>query len=234
MKVSEWVAELAPRDADPNWSNIRDGMLQIYAAKIATGSPPEPGDDIANQIRKLLFSQQTLTSQQVNKIYQNLDDDVLSNIFTAVPRDYIVMTYVDQGRDIDFAKASPGQQASALLELLLQQSAGTLIIDQPEDDLDNRIIMHIVRLIRTSKSRRQLLFTTHNPNIVVNGDADKIIALKSGQPPKDGEPVAIIQLDVDGAIETPEVRKVITHVMEGGKEAFDLRNRKYNFPTIAD
>jgi hypothetical protein len=43
-----------------------------------------------------------------------------------------------------------------------------------------------------------------------------------------------IQIDVDGAIETPEIRKVITHIMEGGKAAFDLRNRKYNFETIAD
>ena len=90
------------------------------------------------------------------------------------------MTYVDAGRDMAFAKASPGQQASALLELLLKQSAGTLIIDQPEDDLDNRVIMRIVELIRTSKSHRQLIFTTHNPNMVVNGDADKIIALKAG------------------------------------------------------
>jgi ABC-type cobalamin/Fe3+-siderophores transport system ATPase subunit len=144
------------------------------------------------------------------------------------------MTYVDQGRDIEFPKASPGQQASALLELLLSQSAGTLIIDQPEDDLDNRIIMQIVALIRKSKDRRQLLFTTHNPNIVVNGDADKVIALRSGESARDDTPDGRIQVDVDGAIETPEIRKVITRIMEGGKEAFDLRNRKYNFETIAD
>jgi chromosome segregation protein len=161
----------------------------------------------------------------------NLDDDRLSDIFAAVPRDFIVMNYVDQGREVEFEKASPGQQASALLELLLSQSAGTLIIDQPEDDLDNRVIMQIVNLIRKSKDRRQLLFTTHNPNIVVNGDADKVVALKSGDTAQtDGR----IQIDVDGAIETPEIRKIITHIMEGGKAAFDLRNRKYNFETIAD
>jgi ABC-type cobalamin/Fe3+-siderophores transport system ATPase subunit len=114
----------------------------------------------------------------------------------------------------------------------LSQSAGTLIIDQPEDDLDNRVIMQIVSLIRKSKDRRQLLFTTHNPNIVVNGDADKVIALKSGDTAQPDE--GRIQIDVDGAIETPEIRKVITHIMEGGKAAFDLRNRKYNFETIAD
>jgi len=89
----------------------------------------------------------------------------------------------------------------------LSRSAGTLIIEQPEDDLDNRVIMQIVNLIRKSKDRRQLLFTTHNPNIVVNGDADKVVALKSGDAAQtDGR----IQIDVDGAIETPEIRKVIT------------------------
>jgi hypothetical protein len=81
----------------------------------------------------------------------------------------INMSYLDDNRPIDFRMASPGQQASALLELLLKQSAGTLIIDQPEDDLDNRVIMRIVELLRTSKSTRQLIFTTHNANIVVNG-----------------------------------------------------------------
>jgi ABC-type cobalamin/Fe3+-siderophores transport system ATPase subunit len=150
---------------------------------------------------------------------------------SAVPKDFIVMTYIDDvGREYPFGLASPGQQASALLELLLNQHAGTLIIDQPEDDLDNRIIMNIVHLIRTSKSSRQLIFATHNSNIVVNGDADKIVVLKSGEPVMPPNPNAPkIQIDEDGAIETPAIRSQITRVMEGGKEAFDLRGRKYGF-----
>lgn len=80
--------------------------------------------------------------------------------------------------------------------------------------------MQIVALIRKSKNRRQLLFTTHNPNIVVNGDADKVIALRSGESARDDTSDGRIQVDVDGAIETPEIRKVITRIMEGGKETF--------------
>ncbi|MET4631873.1 ABC-type cobalamin/Fe3+-siderophores transport system ATPase subunit [Bradyrhizobium sp. I1.8.5] len=117
-----------------------------------------------------------------------------------------------------------------LLELLLKQSAGTLIIDQPEDDLDNHVIMRIVELLRTSKATRQLIFTTHNANIVVNGDADKIIALKSPEPsPNPNNNAPRVQLDCDGAIETPTVGSTITSIMEGGREAFDLRSRKYRF-----
>jgi chromosome segregation protein len=233
-KSEAWVEDLCKLNAAVNWSHIKTKLLGLYKAKVFAGSPTEPADDASNAIKELIFTESKLTDQQTHKLFQNLDDDRLSDIFAAAPRDYIVMTYVDQGRDIEFPKASPGQQASALLELLLSQSAGTLIIDQPEDDLDNRIIMQIVALIRKSKDRRQLLFTTHNPNIVVNGDADKVIALRSGESARDDTSDGRIQVDVDGAIETPEIRKVITRIMEGGKEAFDLRNRKYNFETIAD
>lgn len=228
-KVSDWVEQLLEADAVPKWVDARTTLLDLYGTKIESGSPPEPSEEDALLIKGIIFQDSTLTTQQTIKLYQNLNDEVLANIFAAVPRDYIVMTYVDQGRDVPFEQASPGQQASALLELLLRQSAGTLIIDQPEDDLDNRVIMKIVSLIRTSKSGRQLLFATHNPNIVVNGDADKVIALKSGDTAPGREEAARIQVDVDGAIETPAVRDAITHVMEGGKEAFDLRSRKYNF-----
>ena len=159
-----------------------------------------------------------------------MNDATVSQVLAAVPKDAIVLTYVDEGKSIDFRRASPGQQASALLELLLRQSAGTLIIDQPEDDLDNRVIMRIVDLIKRSKCGRQLILSTHNPNIVVNGDADKIIALRSAEPtqrPSDVTPR--INIDVDGAIETPEVRSAITSIMEGGRAAFDLRGRKYGY-----
>jgi hypothetical protein len=230
-KCQEWVSELSRIDANPSWTSIKRSILELYKAKILAGSPAEPSDEQVANIRKLFFTQTALTRQQSQRTYQNLDDSALSDIFAAVPRDYIVMTYIDQGHDVEFEKASPGQQASALLELLLSQSAGTLIIDQPEDDLDNRIIMEIVAQIRTSKSGRQLLFATHNPNIVVNGDADKVIALKSGDYVPGSRVGARIQVDVDGAIETGDVRDAITHLMEGGKRAFDLRSRKYNFET---
>jgi ABC-type cobalamin/Fe3+-siderophores transport system ATPase subunit len=112
--------------------------------------------------------------------------------------------------------------------LLLKQEAGTLIVDQPEDDLDNKVIMEVAHLLQVTKPTRQLIFATHNPNFVVNGDADKVIALAfSGQ--SDDENVAKISIGEDGAIETPEVREAITEIMEGGANAFELRARKYQF-----
>jgi hypothetical protein len=232
-KCATWVTHAIAADQDGAWDEICDRVLTAYEGKITAGRPPEPPDSVVTGMKSFLLYGEAVTDKQLKRIYQNLDDNIVGAVMSAIPNDFIVMTYVDEGRNIDFAKASPGQQASALLELLLRQSAGTLIIDQPEDDLDNRVIMRIVQLIRTSKNRRQLIFATHNSNIVVNGDADKIIALKSGEPavrPTDDSPR--IQLLDDGAIETESIRETITHIMEGGKQAFDLRSRKYRFDAV--
>ena len=153
----------------------------------------------------------------------------MSDVVSFVQEHFISFEYKDDGSYIEFSKASPGQQAAALLELLLNQDAGTLIIDQPEDDLDNKKIMAIAKRIRTSKSRRQIIFATHNANILVNGDADKIIVL-SGTPDGVAEKTvgeSRIGIEHDGSIETPSVRTHITTTLEGGADAFRLRARKY-------
>lgn len=232
---TDWIKEVLEGDEEHGWTKLGQRFLELYEAKIMAGSPPDASDGLLNSLQGLIFNGvRPLTDRQRKRIYQNLADPVIAGIVAAVPNDAINMSYVDDGRAIDFRMASPGQQASALLELLLKQSAGTLIIDQPEDDLDNRVIMRIVELLRTSKSTRQLIFTTHNANIVVNGDADKIVALKSPEPtsnPNNNAPR--VQLDCDGAIETPAVRTMISSIMEGGREAFDLRSRKYRFDSVS-
>nr|WP_165504486.1 AAA family ATPase [Rhizobium laguerreae] len=230
QKCEDWVKAAISYD-EHAWEKIVAELLAIYRLKISAGSPGEPGTEILARIKALFFQNSPVTDRQAGRIYANLSDSTLSDILAAVPQDRIVMKYVDEsGKEMQFGQASPGQQASALLELLLRQSAGTLIIDQPEDDLDNRVIMKIVSLIRSSKSRRQLIFTTHNPNMVVNGDADKVVALNTREPRPGGSYSGpVISLRVDGAIETPDVRDYITNVIEGGREAFDLRSRKYGY-----
>jgi hypothetical protein len=227
----EWVTATLEGDEENGWARLRQSFVDLYEAKIMAGSPPDASEGTLSSLQTIIFNGiRKLTDRQYKRIYQNLADPIVAAIVAAIPVDSISMSYVDEGRSIDFRMASPGQQASALLELLLKQSAGTLVIDQPEDDLDNRVIMRIVELLRTSKGTRQLIFTTHNANIVVNGDADKIIALKSPEPssiPNNDAPR--VQLDCDGAIETSEVHASITSIMEGGREAFDLRSRKYRF-----
>lgn len=226
----DWLSDALKDDVADGWATICDGFLEIYKSKIMAGGHSEPSATIAAQIQRLFFSgrDQTLTPNAVNRVFANLTDQTLGMLLSSVPRDNIALTYVSDGQDIPFDKASPGQQASALLRLLLQQVAGTLIVDQPEDDLDNRVLMEIVGRIRTSKGIRQLIFATHNPNLVVNGDADKVVCMVATAP-EDRAPAgsARVRVGVDGAIETPAVRHAVTSVMEGGLQAFDLRARKY-------
>jgi len=130
-----------------------------------------------------------------------------------------------EGEYIPFDSASAGQQASALLGTLLSQGGTPLIIDQPEDDLDSDTVLQIVSKIWRSKSRRQLIFSSHNANLVVNGDADLVLVcayLNAGDQ-------SAGHIKEQGAIDVAAVRDEITSVMEGGERAFRLRKEKYGF-----
>ncbi len=126
---------------------------------------------------------------------------------------------------IAFSAASAGQQATALLRVLLSQTGMPLIIDQPEEDLDNQVVQDVVARIWEAKKRRQVIFASHNANLVVNGDAELVIACdyrKAGD--QSGG-----RIKIEGAIDVPEVREEITLVMEGGEKAFLLRKERYGF-----
>lgn len=123
---------------------------------------------------------------------------------------------------------STGQKATAILLLLLLTSDAPLIIDQPEDDLDNRFITEgIVPRMRTEKRRRQFVFSTHNANIPVLGDSELTIGLTASGEAAEGK--AHIAPEHMGSIDEQDVRELIEEILEGGKEAFERRRRKYGF-----
>ena len=126
---------------------------------------------------------------------------------------------------IPFTNASAGQQATALLETLLAQGTFPLIIDQPEEDLDNPVMLEIVAMIWQAKQRRQIIFASHNANLVVNGDAE-LVAWCSYRAIGDQSRGTIAGT---GAIDMPDVREAIKKIMEGGEAAFKLRREKYGF-----
>lgn len=148
-----WLASVTG-DGDLGWSKVREDVIAIYQAKISAGKPQSPEKAVLDRIVELCGGgEKPISEQAAARIYSRLSDQIVGEVISATPRDFIHLTYVDETRyKVPFDRASPGQQASALLELLLKQEAGTLIVDQPEDDLDNRVIMRIVNLINT-KSR---------------------------------------------------------------------------------
>ncbi|MDE0183931.1 MAG: phosphoesterase [Candidatus Poribacteria bacterium] len=128
---------------------------------------------------------------------------------------------------------SKGQKATAVLLLLLLESDAPLIVDQPEDDLDNRFISEdIVPKMREEKRRRQFLFSTHNANIPVLGDAELILGLTAmGEAGEDESREGIAQIEPGhmGSIDSQTVQGLVKDLLEGGKDAFETRRLKYGF-----
>ena len=122
---------------------------------------------------------------------------------------------------------STGQKATAVLLLLLLESDAPLIVDQPEDDLDNRFIAEgIIPRMREQKQHRQFIFSTHNANIPVLGDAEMILGLSASG---EVEGSARIEPEHRGSIDSQPVRELVEKILEGGRNAFEIRRRKYGF-----
>ena len=123
---------------------------------------------------------------------------------------------------------STGQKATAVLLLLLLESEAPLVVDQPEDDLDNRFITEgVVPIMRQEKRRRQFVLSTHNANIPVLGDAELILGLAASGEAKEGH--AKIAPEHMGSIDIQPVRELVEEILEGGKAAFEMRRSKYGF-----
>ena len=121
-------------------------------------------------------------------------------------------------------KLSTGQQCTAILHMLLLDNQDPLIMDQPEDNLDNAFIAdRIVNELRSAKISRQFLFATHNANIPVFGDAEWIGVFDA-----EGNH-ASIKDDSQGAIDLPQVQQKTAELLEGGRMAFIQRKEKYGF-----
>jgi ABC-type sugar transport system ATPase subunit len=120
----------------------------------------------------------------------------------------------------DLRDHSLGQRASALILFILSQRDNDLIvIDQPEDDLDNQTIFEdVIKLIHNLKRGVQFIFATHNANFPVLGDAEQVGACSFTA----GE--GSIQI---GSIDEPGIQKAIVSIMEGGQEAFARRKEIY-------
>ena len=113
---------------------------------------------------------------------------------------------------------STGQRCTTILPILLTQSARPLFIDQPEDNLDNAFVFEtVVRALQAIKGSRQVIFVTHNPNITVLGEAERVFVFSS-----DGQHATLKQV---GTVD--QCRDQIERIMEGGREAFLLRKARY-------
>ena len=148
--------------------------------------------------------------------------EMLDRLMAWFPEDGLSVEYSRNGDGTHFVpinQASAGQRAAAMLAFLLAHGKEPLVLDQPEDDLDNYLIYDlVVRQIRANKLGRQIIVVTHNPNIVVNGDSEMLHVLhfNSGQ----------CNVKKSGSLQKKEIRDEVCRVMEGGREAFERRYRR--------
>ncbi len=151
-------------------------------------------------------------SQAFQEAFQNNLRELLP---WQVPNTYRVLYH---GKPLE--EHSLGQRASAMMLFILsQQDNDVLLIDQPEDDLDNQTLYtDVIRLVRQLKPNMQFIFATHNANIPVLGDAEQVFACQF-----EGEAMSI----ESGSIDKPTIQQAIVDIMEGGEEAFNKRKEIY-------
>lgn len=204
-----------------SWKSALDELKALAEYKILEDKPIELPETP-------LLTETGLNSTNIQRIVEMFSPD---NWLAMVTREiefepqFFYSTGNEMQDVIPFSEASAGQQATALLSVLLNQEGSPLLIDQPEDDIDNRAINDIIQNIWQAKNKRQLIFTSHNANLVVNGDAELVVCCdyKESSQQTQGE------IKYEGAIDNPEIKKEITLIMEGGEKAFKLRKEKYGF-----
>nr|WP_260590798.1 AAA family ATPase [Variovorax sp. DXTD-1] len=195
------VAEIAgSQDKLAAIESVQHQLLQACSGVGALGA------DIRNRLQRAVLSK----------------PELVDHILCWFPEDGLQVEYSRKGDGRDFqsiGQASAGQRAAAMLAFLLAHGNEPLVLDQPEDDLDNHLIYGlVVQQIRSNKLRRQLIIVTHNPNIVVNGDAEMIYALEFDK----GE----CRVKEKGSLQDQKMRDEVCQVMEGGKEAFERRYQR--------
>ena len=195
--------------------------------------------DLESKVKKI-FEDILSGNYVVNKRYK--EREIIKKLLDDYFYDYWEITY----KDDKLGEMSTGKASFVILMLIigLSNSKSPILIDQPEDNLDNRSVSeNIISYLRGKKIERQIILVTHNANIVVNADAENVIvANQKGQ--NDTDTTSLYKFDyINGSIENTfakietetdllksmGIKEHIADIVEGGKEAFKNREKKYGF-----
>lgn len=198
-------------------------LVATLASRI---SPRELLEAVDNTDLELIATRGSMTIDRATKVAVALKDADLGSIATVPVDDYVTFSLMDGPDYKDIAELSTGQRCTVILPLVLRHMERLLIVDQPEDHIDNAFIAEtLIKSILARPENGQLLFSTHNANIPVLGQADFVIQL--GSDGRRGFPIAY------GALADAGVVHAITSVMEGGEAAFRQRAQFYETQGLA-
>lgn len=195
--------------ADEYDFSVRTGILGFVTALVERIEVASKGDEpqnvgVANALRK---------EKTANEVY-----DLLFGLSFLVPRYSLLF------QDTQIEQLSPGQRGALLLifYLLVDKGRNPIILDQPEENLDNETVVSLlVPVLSEAKRKRQIIMVTHNPNLAVYCDAEQVIHSTFNR--KGSCAISY----TSGSIEFPPINKHVVNVLEGTKDAFDNRGRKY-------
>jgi len=196
--------------------------------KITKNLPPRKFVEyVINSDIQSLIQETNIAPQNAEKIVHHLQslenlEDFLAICYTAYPEDTPSIQYKkDDGIYYPLNELSVGQKCTALLIIALSDGDRPIIIDQPEDSLDNPSIYEdIVSKLRFGKENRQFILTTHNSSVGVASDSDNFIII--------GGTATSCIVKHCGAIDKKEVRSDVIDHLEGGDEPYHLKSLKYN------
>jgi hypothetical protein len=237
MAVAEALnSEFGPR---LNVRILRSGLQTEYASAISSAlrgsglhysklapflagslTPRELCEAVETEDVAAIASAGQIPEDRAQRVIGQLRESGTGEILAAPIQDGVSLELLDGGDYKNTTQMSTGQRCTVILPILLHHVERSVIVDQPEDHLDNAFIVDtLIRGIRSRPPIAQLIVSTHNPNIPVLGEAGQVIVLAS-----DGKRGFVRVL---GELEDPEVVSSITSLMEGGREAFARRARFY-------
>ena len=185
-----------------------------------------------------------LVGGTINTVKNRLTKDAVAKLL----ENYFYLDFKIFYKNDSLDKMSPGKKGLVLLQLLINLSDGEwpILLDQPEDDLDNRSVYDdLVAFLKNKKLQRQIIIVTHNPNLVVGADAEEtVVSNQSGQEVgRDNKKFRFEYISgaLENTFELPPthqsailyrkgIRQHVCEILEGGQEAFQKREQKYSFP----
>ena len=201
-------------------NDISDFIEETYNGEFLEGR-----EKFIDKIYKIKKGEEILVDSRLKNIITGLNNENMAEINLLLPEDEIIVKIKQNGRLKNLKTVSAGQKTSAILTYILSKETNPLILDQPEDDLDNELIYNlIVESLKKVKTSRQIIVVTHNANIPVNGDAEYVVVM-------DSESKYIKQKSAN-SIDEKNIVDAICNIMEGGKSAFDFRNEKYKLSKL--
>lgn len=200
---------------EPDFKKLKELCFQ--------GNVEQKIEEVKDIFRKNYFDDNAgLVGGHFKNAVKGISDTGMDELELFMPEDEVVVEYKPENADAfkSLSTASAGQRTTAILTFLLSFGTIPLLLDQPEDDLDNRLVYDlIVDRLKVAKGSRQIIIVTHNANIPVNGDAEYIISMDS-----ESRFTSVLH---SGTVEREEIKKEICDVMEGSEKAFKMRSDRY-------